>query len=195
MIRIVTPCSRETNLYQLYKSINFDCDWHIVFDKTVDEALRIIESDEFAFLDERWIHVCYAKGGVSGNLQRNLALSNITKGWVYFLDDDNLMHPEFFNTINTLINNYGDVTDCIFFSQQLPNGTIRKVQPDTVKVNFIDQAQFIIKREMIGDLRYVQKYAADGILIQQIFNSNPLDKFYFFNEFPVTYYNRLKWTK
>lgn len=189
--KIITPCSRENNLIHLFNSINFECDWHIVFDKTHDEAMEIIDRDKFAFLDKKWIHVCYAKGGVSGNLQRNLALNYICHGWLYFLDDDNLMHPDFFEVASKIISDNKDLK-CIFFSQvKNQNGVIRWVNKNSIRVGSIDQAQFFIERSLIGDLRYEQKYVADGIFIQTIFRKNDPSLFYFHNDTNVTFYNKV----
>jgi len=193
MIKIITPCSRENNLILLFNSINFSCDWYIVFDKTHDEAISIIDRDEFSFLDKPWIHVKYTKGGVSGNKQRNLALEEISNGWLYFLDDDNLVHPDFFKVADEIISNNNKLK-CIFFSQvKNEKGEIRGVEPNHVRVNFIDQAQFLIERSLIGELRYEQKYEADGIFIQNIFRNNDPGLFCFHNNPVVTYYNRLNY--
>ena len=193
-ITLITPCSRPENIKQVFESINFPCEWRIVFDATDEEFKIIKESLEF-LIDYKWVHLSNIKGGVSGNLQRNKAMDEAEKGWWYFLDDDNKIHPDFYDNAGSLIYYHPDIK-CFFFSQEVNRKVkIRNVSPETVKVNKIDQAQFIIHSDLIGAKRYVQKYEADGIFIQQIFAHNPPELFYFFNTKVVTYYNRIEYEK
>lgn len=194
-ITIITPCSRPENLEAVAKSINFDCKWVIVFDCSFDEYIKIVLNDT-PLLRKPWINTLYVKGGVSGNAQRNLAIDSIHDGFIYCLDDDNLMHPEFYEATKGILANNPDAK-CIFYSQdvQWRHIGVRAVNPSSVRVNGIDQAQFLISRELIGKERYQQKYEADGLFIQKIFKENDKSIFYFYNDKPVTYYNRITYEK
>lgn len=193
-LNIITPCSRPENLQRLYNSINFPCIWYIVFDLDKKEyATKIFDNPDYSFLQNEWIKIFAEKGGVSGNLQRNKALDAIEKGFVYFLDDDNLMHPNFYKTTINILNENPDKR-CIFYSQQLAQNKIRSVDSTTIKAGRIDQAQFLIHTDLIGKKRYIQKYEADGLFIQEIFKQNLKSVFFYFNEKPIVYYNKL-WKK
>lgn len=195
-ITIITPCSRPENLETMAKSINFDCRWVISFDMDFDQFMNTISKDEMSFLKKHWITPLHVKGGVSGNAQRNLAIDSIRDGFIYCLDDDNLMHPEFYEATKEILANNPDAK-CIFYSQdvQWRHIGVRAVNPSSVRVNGIDQAQFLISRELIGNERYQQKYEADGLFIQKIFKENDRSIFYFYNDKPVTYYNRITYEK
>ena len=49
----------------------------------------------------------YKCSGISGNGQRNFALSKITNEntLLYYLDDDNIIHPNLYNLLNYIDNN------------------------------------------------------------------------------------------
>lgn len=181
-ITLITPCSRPQNIEVMRRSINFPCRWFVVYDAD------LVPDD--AFTDPAIINMAI-KGGVTGSAQRNLALDNITDGWVYCLDDDNLMHPDFYASAVRISTQMPYLT-AILFSQETGHG-VRGVAPRTVKVGMIDMAQFIIRREIIGNLRFEPKYEADGILIETIYNNEDQYRFYFYNRKPLTYYNKLKW--
>ena len=39
-------------------------------------------------------------GGISGNPQRNAAINQVNSGLIYFLDDDNIIHPNFWEIVH-----------------------------------------------------------------------------------------------
>lgn len=182
-LHLVTPCSRPQNLPKIKESINFPCKWWIVFDAEEILKTEIEKSDD--------IELLCIKHKSSGNAQRNLALDNITDGYVYFLDDDNLMHSDFYKYTEDILQTAPE-TQCIFYSQQVRKDYIRNVSPTTIRVNHIDQAQFLLSREIIGDRRYQYKYEADGLFIEALYREKK-DKggFYFHNSPIITYYNKL----
>ena len=49
----------------------------------------------------------YKCSGISGNGQRNYALTKITNEntLLYYLDDDNIIHPDLYNLLNYIDNN------------------------------------------------------------------------------------------
>lgn len=180
-ITIITPCSRPENLMKLADSISFPCRWIIVYDSL--EPIHLFNSSN--------IEEYNIKGGVSGNLQRNfgIELSNLDD-WLYFLDDDNLIHPDFYSAMLEIDSDQLEV-QCIVFDQQKDKVTIRNCGPETTKVTYIDQAQYLIKRSLVNGHRFVQDYCADGILIETIFRESP-NSFLFINK-PLCYYNKLRW--
>ena len=97
-ITIITPCSRIHNLPMLYESIKFDKihKWIIVYDTTVNSYCHsFIHSEQIIEVD------CKSSlNGVVGNTQRNYALSLVEDdNYIYFLDDDNIIHPDFWKII------------------------------------------------------------------------------------------------
>ncbi len=186
MITIITPCSREGNLRKIEDSIltgtsTEKVNWMIVQDLE-RSTIRPL------FPVQRWIECLNISGGVSGNLQRNYALDNLsTKGWLYFLDDDNLLHHDFYRVISQAKLDFPDAL-AFTFSQELPDGSVRL--GNDIRVCHIDQAQFIVHTDLIGTLRYEQKYEADGIFIETLYKAHP-DKFVVLPNV-ISYYNKLR---
>lgn len=177
MITIITPCSRPENLSKLASTVR-DYIWIVCFDLSKVRVVLPIEKADT---------IIGVSGGVSGNLQRNKALEQVKdfNEWVYVLDDDNLIHPGFFDKIIPLLHNPN--TGIITFDQQLQNGTIRK--GNDPQVGRIDQAQFIVRKGLYED--YEQIYEADGILIERLIKKYP-EKWLYLPDV-LCFYNRLKW--
>ena len=155
-INIVTPCSRPENLLKIAQSINIPKEnykWIIVFDSEF-----VPELPDFLDLTvnvEMYAHKNPAS--VVGHAQRNFALNLIKEGYVYFNDDDTLIHPELWNNIKDLS------ADFISFDQAFADGRLR-LKCGRTEVGFIDSHNYIIDRNTIGDTKFeIEHYTADGI--------------------------------
>lgn len=182
-ISIITPCTRIDNLVLLLKSITFPCNWYIIFD-----AEKVPNAD---VEHPSWIHTDAVKGGVSGNLQRNRGLDLITdpETWVYFLDDDTIIHPDFYKEVEKFTTDFPQYSAWVF-NQLLKDGSERWATQQNIGVYRIDQAQYLLKRKFIGRKRFEQKYEADGILIEQLYKEDPRVFGYWFKT--ICYYNYLR---
>lgn len=191
-IHIITPCSRPENLQRIFESINIDCYWWIVFDRETIPEIKLKNVNE-CNVDVKLMAI---KGGVVGKKQINHALDQINNGWVYVLDDDNLLHPRFkmfIKTFESFVLNYKKHRiEGVIFSQELSPGVVRHNNSENIKVCQIDQAQFLLKRTLIKDNRYQNSYEADGLFISKFYKENK-DKFIITNAV-LSYYNRLKWS-
>jgi hypothetical protein len=211
LFNIITPCYRWKELGWIRDSIiqaiqNADSKaflvvWYIVFDttkitkdiKNINDFKNILNSNYFTIIYE------YVGGeGISGNLQRNHALDKITNGWICWIDDDNIMHSDYFKIIVPVIRNTRDVIDDggiqaynipkeiqgITYASDIRAG-------NNISVCNIDTAQFTLKRELIGDTKWdVNRYDADGVFISEIYNNNK-DKFIILDDV-LCYYNKLR---
>lgn len=172
-ITIITPCKHQENLKFLKESINFDmvCEWIIVYDA---------ESKNFLFDDPKiseYTH--YNPLSVYGNAQRNYGLSKIKNenNFIYFLDDDNLMHPDLFKLHLVPDKNYS-------FNQE--NGHSGKY----IKLNEIDTAMVLLYYPLIKGIEWVlDKYNADGLFIQECYKRTK-NYWYYINR-DLCYYNKL----
>lgn len=155
-INIITPCSRPENLIKIGLSINIPLEnfrWIIVFD--ADEVPELSVSKDNFKNTEFYAHK--NSNGCSGNSQRNYALDLVDDGYVYFQDDDTLMHKDFWESVK----NFN--ADFISFNQAFPNGVLRLIAGRT-DVGFIDSHNFILKKSIIGNTRWeIDNYCADGI--------------------------------
>jgi hypothetical protein len=152
-LNIITPCSRPENLIKISESINIPKEsyrWIIVFDyeQPIDEKL-------IPKIGECYYHK--NNESTSGNSQRNFALNLVEKGYVYFNDDDTLLHPDLWSNIKDI----SDV-DFISFMQNNKDGSLR-IMGNNINVGHIDSHNFIVNYNIIGDTLWdIKKYDADG---------------------------------
>jgi hypothetical protein len=98
-----------------------------------------------------------------GNPLRNefldLYADSFTKeDWVYYLDDDNILHPKFLEEWNNL-----NALDCSIVTW----GQIGRLRPtDQPRVGNIDTACYMFKPYDLPNLRFEMTYEADGIFAQ-----------------------------
>ena len=148
MLFIITPCSRPKNLHRIYQSMNFaKVDrWYIVYDtsKGRDYTFNYTDNDKI-------IEIKHDEEGVCGHPQINRALDEIDEvsdAFVYVLDDDNIMHPVFWILLNTLDSNH------IYTWDQNRADSNRFFKGNVFKKYYIDTAQFIVPRNLIGNIRW-----------------------------------------
>lgn len=185
-LTIITPCSRPENLPRMKPGIDtgrvlYEIDWRIVFDTSVCQPV---------FIDGAIISGASVDGSHFGNGQRNSGIDATSDGWVYFLDDDNAIHPNFFSGIAGAMLTHPDKR-AFAFQQSLFERGVRDVSPAETRVNYIDMAQVLIRRDLIGDIRFeVEPYNADGRFIEAVYQSNP-SEWAFIHQI-LCYYNALR---
>ena len=162
-LNIITPCSRPENLHKIAESINIPRDnyrWIVVCDlDRLPNAELVPENCEI--YTHRNAESCV------GHSQRNFALDMIEDGHVYMQDDDTLFHPELWENIKDLDQ------DFIHFNQSFPDGNLR-LNTSKVAVGHIDSHNFILSRKIIGDSRWeVGNYCADGAFAELCMQKNP----------------------
>lgn len=175
-ITIITPSIRPNNLLKVKESINFDYlhQWIIVYDgKKIKENPKL-------FPDESKIkEYLHQSPGNSGNPQRNFALNLLEEGYIYYLDDDNLVHPDLYKLLEII--NLGKMYT---FNQPERRG-------DRLEVNFIDTAMVLIDYKLCKNIRWnLDEYNADGIYINECYSKNK-DQWIYVNNV-LSYFNKLK---
>src|SRR5690606_1979256 len=146
----------------VYNSINtnngfFQIKWFVIFDTNI---LKDLDAELLYFLQSNNVILYFEKGinGDFGHQLLNKVIDEIKSGYIYFLDDDNLLHPnlltEFFNKMEE------DKSKNGFLFHQEINGKdftgleYRIADINDIKVQKIDMAQFIIDRKLIGENRF-----------------------------------------
>jgi hypothetical protein len=178
-LTIITPCYRIHNLDKIKNSINFDYldEWIIVYDES-----KILENPKL-FRDYPQIkEYLHTSTGIYGHPQRNYALSKITKSdtLLFYLDDDNIVHPDLFHFISTINSSSKIYT----FNQE---GGLRG---NIIQVGFIDTAMILISFDLVSEIRWVvDKYEADGIYIEECVKQN-MDNHVYVDR-SLCYYNKL----
>jgi glycosyltransferase involved in cell wall biosynthesis len=200
LFNIITRCSRTKNLLKVKDSIfnqSSNVIWFIYFDTFI---LKDIDAELLSELQSDKIKLFFKKSipGDYGHQFINDAINNISSGWVYILDDDNILHEDFFSALTTKIkenpNKKAFIFDQKVGGKDFSGVDIRVANPENVKVGHIDMAQFLLKRDLIGEMRLkLGEYKADGYFIEDVYKSNPED-FFFFNQV-ICYYNYLTGSK
>jgi glycosyltransferase involved in cell wall biosynthesis len=184
MITIITPCYRQEYLSDILKSIQIDKinEWIIVYDTTNNKTYTPLFNDEPKI---REVECCVP--GISGNTQRNYGVSFVSEGLIYFLDDDNIIHPHFWDLVGTFDTEHFYTFDQRFFVKDpfrtATNFVFRGKEPVVRK---IDTAMFVVPVSMWEPWR-VERYDADGIFIEDVAHRNP-DKHCYIPEV-ACYYN------
>jgi predicted O-methyltransferase YrrM len=178
-ITIITPSYRVQNMEKLKASINFNYvnEWLIVYDGNhIKENPNIFENNN----EQNKIREFVYKGdGISGNPQRNYALSNIRfeDTYLYFLDDDNIIHPDLYKLLDILDN------DKIYtFNQQ------DRIKGDKFGIAVIDSAMVLIDYKKCKTARWSPNiYDADGLFILEHYLNNRENWIYVDND--LCFYN------
>lgn len=182
MINVITPVTRAHNLPIMAESLEHSEDvmWWIIYDPSHKEEHKL-------FPIPNNVHIYTTKGigpAIGGNLHRNIALDKIpasSKEWVLSLDDDNIIVEGFFDELT-------DSREAIVVDHLNNDGTQRLVAAHP-RVNHIDLSQYAIRRYLIGDVRYENRYDADGIFAETVYNIHP-DKWTLIHK-PLSYWNYL----
>ncbi len=178
-LNIITPCSRPQNLHEISKSINIPKEnyrWIVVFDMEEFPDKNLIPDNCETYLHKN-------PNSIVGHSQRNYAISLIKKGYIYFNDDDTVIHTELWENIKNID------TDFISFSQLNKNGTIRLVG-NSIKVGHIDSHSFMVSKDIVGDVKFkIDKYDADGYFASDCYLASKTKTF--INK-PLSIYNFLR---
>ena len=190
---VVTRCSRVSNLLTLLDTVyssGVSVSWHIVFDT---KHVKDIEVSLLARLYEVGANLYFREGDGWGLSNLNDILKALPNGYVSHLDDDNLIHPEYYKVLTKAIKNnpkkkvfcYGQLVDVI-------SRYNRDASPENTVVGGIDLAQYTVHTDVYKTMSYGSGYTADGEFIEAYHKSNP-EEFVFINEV-ISYYNYLQQT-
>jgi hypothetical protein len=179
-LTLITPSYRIDNLTKIKKSINFDYidEWLIVYDGSkISENPKLFEHQENNKIKE----FVYHGEGISGNPQRNYALTQISNPntLLYYLDDDNIIHPNLYRLLSII-----DNTKLYTFNQY------HKLKGNNVNIGHIDTAMAIIPYSLCCTEKWIiNKYDADGHYLRECYNKNKNLHVYVNND--LCYYNKI----
>ena len=143
-LSIITPCSRPLNLPAIYASIlemnESDVEWIIIYDSDeIDKRILAYEKEvPIILLKER-------RGVGKGSMQRNAGLNICSGDYIYFLDDDNLVHPMLYNRICV----YGKENKILIFNQFSHENKkrINFFHVSNLSPGYIDTAQIVVPKK------------------------------------------------
>ncbi len=184
---VITACTRPDNIERIHKSLGDvplhwiiveDCGSlngrHVVIPKDSIHKITVIQDETTPRLP--W------HGEVVKNSGIDFAVNKSSEEWVYVLDDDNEMFPDFYKIISPVMKSTN--ADIIAFDQILKNGDTRNL---IIKVGEIDQAQYVIRATAIGSARIPLNYKGDGMFIESLSKTRKIQSF----PGAICYYNRL----
>uniref|UniRef100_A0A6C0B150 Glycosyltransferase 2-like domain-containing protein n=1 Tax=viral metagenome TaxID=1070528 RepID=A0A6C0B150_9ZZZZ len=190
-ITIITPCMRTENLIKLKESIDFDYvnEWIIVYD---GKHVTSIPNSNIFNNNPKIKEYIYKGEGISGNPQRNFALELIENEntYIYFLDDDNIIHPDLYSFLDTI-----SIEDrkMYTFDQERPENVFpytNLLQGNKIEVSHIDTAMLLIHYKLCKHLKWIYDcYKADGFYIKECYELNK-ENWIYVNK-TLSYYNRL----
>lgn len=188
---IITRCTRQENLQAIYDSIFdkwYDCTWHIIFDcyriKDLDaELLSKIKNKKVNF------YFTYSTKNDYLYPQCHKAIDEISDGYVMFIDDDNIVHPEYFGEITKVLNDDYKVfvVDQFVGGKDFTGLETRIASKDNNKLKGVDIGQLTFHHSVLKKYRFREGYQADGMLVDEIMLEHP-EWFYYLNK-TLSYYN------
>lgn len=175
-LHIITACSRLSSLMRLADNVSWQAS------KAGDVLLRIRWHIAFQNFYQADPHGC-----VKFNEMLNLIPSD---DWVWILDDDNEVHPDFFKVLTATL--LGDElgTWAFVFDQNRKDqlGPVLRACPENMRVGGVDTAQVVFKKKLIGDKRFPEASPyADGEFYSELYRLHPA--FFRFVNKPVVNFN------
>jgi hypothetical protein len=124
----------------------------------------------------RYTHTNGKKEGDFGNTVRAECLKEATGNYVLFLDDDNLILPQYLNNmISALVKSDADYAVCKIMHfgplNEVEVGKAPKVlSGDPVKLYHIDPLQFLVKRDIMKKIGWDTSvgYLSDGVSLERL---------------------------
>jgi hypothetical protein len=193
-IHLVTAVSRPQNLPRIYNSIrhslektDLTAEWILVGDRWKDlESVPEIGTKFYRLNITKTVDN-FSGPSPYGIRQKNLGMGMIKQGYFHCLDDDNIVHPNFFSGIEP------DVkagTQAICFNQKRWDmlGTLQ-ADPRLMDYGQIDNTMFVVDIGLIGAKRYSLEDAGkeDWLFFSQLHAEHP--KQFVFLKKTIAYYN------
>lgn len=169
-LTIITPCYRLDNLKTIYDSIKWDYvnEWIIVYDGS-----KIAKNPEMYSDYPKIREFVHNSEGAWGNPQRNYALDQIENPHtlVYFLDDDNLIHPDLYSLLDE-IREQRHEPKMYCFNQEYKDGGLRNLG-NRFQIGDVDTAMLLIHGSLCSNIRWqLYPLEADGIFNIDCYNQN-----------------------
>lgn len=192
-LSIITPCSRPLNLPIIYSSIlelkSKNVEWIIIYDREENYDERILNYESLIP-----IKLLVSKRQPSdincGSRQRNVGIDNAIGDYLYFLDDDNLIHKFLYDKIKL----YSNGNNVIIFNQ-FTRKMDRKLKPDfdvrNMKMGQIDTAQLIVPRKYKSRWENKRKKNEEYDYVCNLINEIGCENFKFVDKL-YTFYNYIR---
>ena len=199
-IHIITRCTRPENLVRVKKSIfdnkpaAIEIIWNVVFDSKKVTTLPTSLLQELKCKDTRFHFTECGDWKCQYHYSNHLMTYYIRDGFVYFVDDDNILHENFYSSILKLYAENPNARGFVF-SQWVGGRDFSKLDirigaPENVAVGSIDLAQFMFEWRLPFEYKtmFGNGYCGDGDFIVGLFQNGAKEEFAFTDEV-LSYYN------
>lgn len=184
-LHLLTRCTRLHNLPEIEESIknnipdSVKVEWYIIFDTGYFSSIPMEVLEKYSKY-----HLRYRDNKGHGMEVFNDILSDIMllddgvtiNDWFYILDDDNIIHPDFYKVFN-YVDDY--TTHGVLFNQYIGGKDwtgleIREIKSNNIKVREVDSAQFMLRLNFWNNLYksgygFGSGYLADGEFIEMAY--------------------------
>lgn len=169
-LAVITACTKPAALPFIYQSLGDEpVHWIVVADlmRTSLHAVSSAINELSNSIHKITLLHCLdlEKDHCGGQCVKNRGIDhveNISKDrYIYIIDDDNIMHPNFYKHLGEFIK-IEEGPDLICFWQELEDGWFRDAKPI---ISGIDQAQYIFKTSSTWGLRIPEAYSGDGVFV------------------------------
>lgn len=184
---LYTPSIRPQNIPLIYRSVKpfinkYDIQWYICYDSWTPVFVPEV--------NDSWVHQYTYKedGGIAGNHQRNYLLDQIQDGYCFSLDDDTIIHKDFFPVLYDMILR---VNKGIYLFHDLLAlvDEIYYAREGNIKEGKVGNQNFVFHKKLIGMRRMGIHYCADGEFIEKLVKEFPRECVYI--DKVLAYHNRL----
>ena len=198
MIHLVTAVSRPENLQRIHKSITLSlarsalkARWILVVDG-VDTIPPAVEAGLRDGPVE--IHKLVHRDGKCsyGIDQKNAAMGSISGGYYHCIDDDNIVHRDFFHGIQRAMAANPGKRAFVFGQQRWDDIKDLIASPDRMEYGKIDNTMFVVHSSLIGSHRYdlTRSGREDFHFFRKLYDLHR-EEFVFISE-TLAYYNYIK---
>lgn len=190
-LTLITVSKNQYNIPTVLQSIAEQyisgLEWHIIFDF---DAKLMDKNIEELLIKNTWIQYRFmpdkrnSLGG--GNYGKDILIKEVTSGWIYQIDDDNILYPNFINEFTNLLVQYPHSNIFCFwqYGRYTPNTKI------DLRVGIVDTAMYIFQKNISVGVDYPVEYGGDGRYLETMLkNENTnlhIEKKY------LCYYNFIK---
>lgn len=182
-LAIITRCTKTTNLQKIKASItssigSYDIKWHVIIDTS---HIGLLNRDELTCLCEDWIYTKLVS--CSKKYTHFAYINSIIQGynandstWVYILDEDTILHPEFSQVLDILKHTDKDI---VIFDQEVGGRDwtrvdIRVAAEENLCTQKINIGQYIVRGSKACTVQYnLGDECADGRYIQDFIKLYP----------------------
>ncbi len=163
ILSIITPCSRPLNLPTIYWSIlnmkTNNVEWIIIYDSDkIDERILMYQEQ----IPIKLYNNIRKFGDSYGAKLRNIGIENAIGDYLYFLDDDNIIHPKLYERICKYKDN--DNSKILVFNQFNSKLTRRLngLNINCIQNGMLDTGQFVVPR------KYKTRWSTEQLRYEEI---------------------------